>query len=526
VAVDQWNLRGALPERPDWLPLALEEPWEEPLRDFVADRSRTVVATESLRCTARQLAWFHLEQRANPDDEWMTFVQSRCLSTTTYPRVHLLEGDIPAAMPDEAILGAWRSQIDGLLERELTDGQWIVGIGFARRGERAVIVVASAREQVRLESFDSTFPSHGRITVIGQAIGPAEQISAVVGVGELGAGACVSHPSSQPPSFHFICEADPGDPWNFVSIMLKRPGRVLTEAGALLLVRSPGEPAAEFRRRFFTSPYIPGPREVIEEVVATELNRVRARMGSAPLELALAQGKVANQLAPHYLAAVQGRNAPDGRTARDVMELVVQGMAAGWDVEGVVARGSFCSARAVQTTDVSRLLAAALQHPSDRMTLLDPGATKLAVGLVTDAGGGLGAVFASYLLLDQESYHQAAGALLGHLIAQRAARGLSAPGELRGVDTLAMEAAQRVQAGEDRQKVLNELLAASNQKLLVGVSGYAVEVGGLDEISFPEELLTEPDLGVALGLAAYRPTGAPRGQWIVFIVSAPLGGWY
>jgi hypothetical protein len=209
-----------------------------------------------------------------------------------------------------------------------------------------------------------------------------------------------------------------------------------------------------------------------------------------------------------------------------VAELVVVGMVAGWDIEGVVAGGSFTSARAPETRDVSRLLSTALQHPSGRMTLLDPTATQLAVGAVADPGGGLGAVFGSYAVLDEESYHQAAGALLGRLIAERAARGLPAPGELHGVDTLAMQAAERVQAGEDQDDVLNELLAASSQKLMVGVSGFGGTAGGLDEITFPEAMLKDANLGVALGLAAHRAPGAARGHWIVFMVTAPIGSSY
>jgi len=524
TAVDQWRLHGAPPEQPDWLPVSLDAPWEEPLRDFVATQTRNVVPTESQRCIARELAWFHLEQRANPDDGWMTFVQSRCLSTTTFPRVHFLEGEVPPGTANEEILTAWREQLDELLEKQLQNGPWAVGIGFARQAGRVVIVMTSAREQVRLEHFDATFPRHGRVSVIGHALGPAEHISAVVGIGELGAGVCVPHPGASPPAFHFVCEADPSDPWNFLSIMIKRPGRVLTEAGALLVVRSPGEPATEFRRRFFTSPYEPGPRESLDDVIAAELNRVRARVGLGPLEPSPAQARVASRLAPHYLAAVQGQPAPDGRPATEVLELVGQGMVAGWDVDGVVAGGAFCSARTPKTRDVSRLLSAALQHPSDRIALLDPAATQIAVGAVADPEGGLGAVFGSYWLLDGETLHQAAGGLLGQLIAERAVRGLPAPSELRGVDTLAMQAASRVEAGEDRQKVLDELLAASNQALRIGVSGYGLEVSGLDEVRFPPELLTEPQVGVAVGLAAFRSSGAARGHWIVFLVAAPLGG--
>jgi hypothetical protein len=89
-----------------------------------------------------------------------------------------------------------------------------------------------------------------------------------------------------------------------------------------------------------------------------------------------------------------------------------------------------------------------------------------------------------------------------------------------------MQAAERVQAGADRDEVLQELLAASSQKLMVGVSGFGGEATSLDDVAFPEELLTDANMAVALGLAAHRPPGSARGYWIVFLVTAPIGGWY
>ena len=526
ASVDRWTLRGPAPAGPGASPIALTEPHEAALRDQVDRSPRTVVPTESLRCLARERAWFQLEHAADPDDEWMTFVRSRCQSTTSHPRVSWLEGPAPPALTDEALLESWRAGLDEMLARELRGGPFHAGIGFARHEGRAVIALAVARERVIIERFDDTYPANGRVSLIGSVTEPADAVSAVIGLGTLGATPCVSHPGSRLPAFHFVCEGDPSDPWNFVSVVTLPPEQILTQAGALLLVRSPGEPALEFRRRFYTSPYEPGPRESLDAVIASELNRVRARVGLAPLELAPAQGRTAAALAPHYFAAVRGTETPGGRTAREVQELVAVGMVAGWDVEGVVADGSFSAARAPRTRDVSRLLSAALQHPVDRMALLDPAATRLAVGVLADPEGGLGAVFGSYALLGAESNHQAAGALLGRLIAERAARGLPAPGELRGVDTLAMQAAARVQAGEDRDRVLQELLEASSRKLMVGVSGFGGEAGSLDEIAFSEELLTSPNIGVAVGLVAHRPPGAVRGHWIVFVVTAPIGGWY
>jgi hypothetical protein len=522
VAVDRWTLRGPLPESVDQTPVVLDSVWEEPLRDLTTKRPDAVLPTASMRCVAREMAWFHLEHGANPDDQWMTFLLSRCLTTTTSPRVRVLEGQAPASVDDATLVGAWRSGFEQLLSADLADGPWSAGLGFARDGERAVLVLAYAREQVQLESFDATFPPDGRVSVVGRASSPAEEITAVVGLGDLGAAPCIPHPGAHPPAFHFVCEADPSDEWNWVSVALRRAGRVLTEPGAMLVVRDPGEPAGEFRRRFFTSPYEPGPHERLDEAVAAELNRVRARVGLEPFTLSPAQGEVAASLAPHYLAAVQGRAPRGGRSAAEVLDLVVLGLVAGWEVEGVVAHGAFSSARAAGTRDVSRLVSAALQHPSDRLALLDPNAELLAVGAVSEPDAGLAAVFGSYSLFDEGSFHQAAGSLLGRLIGERAARGLPAPGELRGVDTLAMRAADRVRAGEDREQVLNELLAASSQHLMVGVSGFGGEASRLDEISFPEELLTSPSIGVALGVAAHRPADEPRGRWIVFVVIAPL----
>jgi hypothetical protein len=257
--------------------------------------------------------------------------------------------------------------------------------------------------------------------------------------------------------------------------------------------------------------------EALDGQIAELVNRLRAEAGAAPLAFEREQSATAGALAPHFFASLFGN---DPQTNAD---LVLLGLLAGWDVDGLIQDAHFSAAWAPQSTDLSRLLSEALESPVGRRTLLSPEVERIAVGSVVAGEGGdssLGALFVTYALFSEREHEQHARRVRERLAAKRAERGLGAPRHLHDVAPLAMRAASAVQAGAEPEDALQELLEASGEALGRSVHGWIVESSDLDRIEFPEEFVARPDLELAVGVSVRRPQGEPWGRYVVMIVAA------
>jgi hypothetical protein len=103
---------------------------------------------------------------------------------------------------------------------------------------------------------------------------------------------------------------------------------------------------------------------------------------------------------------------------------------------------------------------------------------------------------------------------------ERAARGLAPPSSIEEVSPLCSEAASRVASGEVPRDVMRDLLGQTVEILGRAATGWIAEVRNLDELSFPEEYLTRPALGLALAVSHREKPGEPWGRWVVMAVVA------
>ena len=130
---------------------------------------------------------------------------------------------------------------------------------------------------------------------------------------------------------------------------------------------------------------------------------------------------MASELAPHYFAAARGIGAE--RNA----DVVVMGMLAGWNVEGLLQTGHFTAAWVTQTKDVNRLLSEALQFPNARAVLLAADIDKIAIGALiesNDEASALAAVVGTYSLFSETEHSKNAALVYERFQAERARRGL------------------------------------------------------------------------------------------------------
>jgi hypothetical protein len=202
---------------------------------------------------------------------------------------------------------------------------------------------------------------------------------------------------------------------------------------------------------------------------------------------------------------------------------VALGMMAGWEVQDIVQEGRFASMWLVESRDVASLLSDALEHPGARMALLEPDASRIAIGSIAGEEGEsayVAAIASTYQLFSEKEHRANAALVVDELTRARAARDRSAPQTLDAVVPLAVAAAARVQAGGVPQEVLGDLIQDSVDTLERSVTGWVAETQDLAAIRFPDDFLDRRDLEVAIAVSVHRPEGEAWGRYVVLMVAA------
>ncbi len=519
--VERWRLAGPFPERLDG------RPWRDPspagallAAQLEADAAGQAWTTEAMHCAARETGRFVLEHEAQPSEGLRRFIRGRCGASVSELRFGWVGGRVPPEIDEAQLVAAWSQGLERTIEAHLGPGTRALGIWVGRDGERAIAVVASGLQQARIVPVRTVPDRDGGLELEGELRAPTRAVEALITRGPLQVAPCERDAEVALPRFHFRCRPDPTDRIAWVGLSLLPPERLIASTALELLLRPQGDEVAVYER-----PSIGSPRPADDAGDAATgfvelLNRVRSEAGLAPLTPDPAQSRIAASLAPHFFEALLGR------TDRSVADLVVLGMMAGWKVQGVVASGQFTAAWVTGSRDLDHLLAEALDQPAGRAALLSPQAERVAVGPVVERHEdepALAIVVGTYALIDAEEHARLAGQVLDRLTAVRRAQGLEAPQRLIEVDGLAMDAAGSLGSGADARLVLDELLGDSGAELGRSVSGWLLESTRLEDLSFPAELVARPEVGVAIGVSAYRPAGQAWGRHVVMIVAADPG---
>lgn len=279
-----------------------------------------------------------------------------------------------------------------------------------------------------------------------------------------------------------------------------------------------GERADAYRRppEIASLPVV-DPVRLPEEMTAL-VNRLRREAEFVPLQLAPEQSRVASELAPHFFSALFGQ------TKEEFLDLVLLGMMAGWQVDGVIQRSQVSSTWVSASNDVGRLLAEALEHPMSRGTLMDPRCEKIAIGALVEESDSslpaLTALIATYAMFSEASDARMHAEIFQRFTRARAERGLGPPNRLPELDAIVVDAAHRVESGEDRKRALSWLIDESVEVLQRAVNGWIFEVTDLDQLEFPEDFLVRRRLGLAIGVSHCQPEGEPWGRYVVMLVAA------
>ncbi len=223
------------------------------------------------------------------------------------------------------------------------------------------------------------------------------------------------------------------------------------------------------------------------------------------------QSSTAAAVAPYFFSESTGDN-------RDKIAL---GLMAGWDVDGVVAEGTFEGAWTPQA-DTGALLSNMLESPSGRRDLLDPKASRIAAGLVTE-GNTVGALVSTYALMPAVDPIEAPKQLVGLLNIARAKVGKGAAQWLANPPEFYTRSAKalldnELTATEVGQAFMEETVRITNRP----VSGLTQTVSSLDDVKWADEVLSHPAPQVLIFVGVQKAKGEAWGHYVVLVLL--LGG--
>ncbi|MBS2024936.1 MAG: hypothetical protein JST92_21265 [Deltaproteobacteria bacterium] len=512
VNVTEWKLAGPLPDRVDDRPHNASGPFESLVALEAQKRSHHL--SEAAQCMAREFGKFFLVKKGLPADDLRRFIQARC----GYPGVSV-NTSVQAATADprlseEKLVEQFSKLLAPGWDAMLFGDHMLVGGAFTRAGKDIALVVVTAPQPARLNPMPMV-PAQPDVEVACELNQPADLIAGVANLGAAGVMACTPDPTVKPPKFSLLCPTDRADGATWVEVYAKRPRSVLVEIVLQLLLFPAG--AAEGRFVQAAPPAnVPAGLSIAPAFVVA-LNQVRAAAKLPPVVLAPAQSALADKLAPHSFASRFGSARPE------LAERIALGLVAGWELtdpqpieiatlnEGILlGRGGSGAA----------LLAQAMARPTTRESLLDPGVSRIAMGITAGPDHtSVAAIIAAYRL-HEDRRSEALDRDTAQRLALLRQRKELPPVRIAPYLNAELDSAVDLLVNQRESPIdsLNALLERASEQSQRGVHGFCLEAPQIDDLEFPDEFFRAQALSYALRVAFYRPPGSPWGRYAVFLV--------
>jgi len=512
--VRQWRLEAPVATRMGDTPVSPIGPWETLLYERAGQSGSGVRLTAPLRCFAAEFARFFAQHRSRPGEILQTHLAAACGVVAQDLIPYMIHGTVPEGYSEARLQADWAANISQALGHAFQGGRRLVGIAQARQEDHVVLVVVGGLETIRLAPFVPVPDERGRLMIEGRFLRPVERVWAAVNQGEHGFADCAHDEQIELPRFRVLCSTLPEDQTAWIQVAYVEPGRLLGKTALSLLARREGADLSEFRAPPTASLGEARSEQEFRELVLEGVGRERARAGIAPLSLAEEQSLVATRLAPRYFAAQYGSGGVEQA------EVIVLGLMAGWDVEGMIRESFFTANWAAGTRDVGIWLANTLEFPWGRRSLLDPAASALALGPVIHPDGKFSAALVVTYAMHDASTHRAEAELIFERIARaRAERGLTPPRRMETLEQQAERAAQGLQSGSGTpMRVLMDVQTAHQRATGRPTAAYVFETTHLELFSVPDILLERGDSFVAIAVSHYQPPDSPWGRYVVLIL--------
>ncbi len=517
VDVPEWEFAEVRAARIDDAPAEGSSAAGAVAAEVAAREPSRLRATRAMRCAAEEIARFYAEHRAGPSMPLRTRMLAHCGGAVGEPTPFFLFGDVNEGETDAQVVARWWPTARAQVPAMLGDGRRNLGAGFARSRGFGVLAFLSAEQRVALDPLLPVVDERGVLLIRGRSLVPVEHMSAMINRGRYGYADCRSDDRLELPEFAFACELEEGDLEARVQVAVFEPGRVLgREALDLVALRRPDSGRSHRAEPFAAEAETPDAASFSARLLEL-VNAVRAGAGLAPVVLSQEQSRTAERLAPRFFQAQAGRDSPE------VLDSIVLGLSAGWDVGGAIRRGSVTACALGPTLDAAQWLAAALDAPAGREVLLDPESRVIALGpLVTREPPVLGALVSAYTFFDGDDHAADVERVLERIRAARTGLGFEAPQRLRAIDADTEAHAREVQSGDATPAVaLSNLMNAGVRSLQRSVRGMYVETHDLGDFPIPRELLGPGPLELSIAVTHYQPADSPWARYVVLVV---IGG--
>jgi len=509
--------RAARSSQEAWQPSTASE------RAFVgllSAQNRPLRTPSALACAAHELGRFQLETGSEVPSALHSFVLGACGAVTPESARLSLSGTVTGNLSDDELWPRFAESIRTQLVAGLPATATDVGFWLGRSGDHVVASLVYAEQRHTLQPFSLVSADENRVTFAGRLQDHVDHVEGYINQGRFGVESCVVDPGVSPPQFRIVCPMAPSDRTAWVQLMYVRPGRVLGTLFLETLLRR-GESEMPVYVESAGS-RLSGDKIGFSQGVLAELNEVRRQAGLGPVTLADEQSATAGKLASHYFAGVTSRRSDT------LLDDIVLGLLAGWQVPGMIRSGSFYSQYTARDLGPTAWLQAALALPAGRSTLLAPGVERVAVGQMAEAeGAGQGTLVTGYQLYHGNEHDQDAARLLSRINLARKDLGLGEASLVSGILPALREQLSRVHAGgRNPSAALDQVLQQAVDYSGQSMGGYVFETMSLDALQLPPEILRQPRLELAIGVTHRRPQGGAWAQYVIFVLyvqSAPPG---
>jgi hypothetical protein len=302
------------------------------------------------------------------------------------------------------------------------------------------------------------------------------------------------------------CPVLASDDAAWVSVSAHEKGRVLGFEVVRVLARPSGAAANVWRAPTLVAD---APGTTAKDFV-DQLNQVRTPLGLGPVTLAENQTADHHELAPFYFEASL---ANDDAT----VDRIALGVMAGWRVDGELMHGSF-GAAAVESDKTSALLAEMLETPGYRSELLSKRVGTVAIGLLGEEGL-LAGLVSTYELMQPPVWPATSNTVLTKLNEQRGRAGKKPVQWVLLPSSAEPTFAEAVTKREyDSAEALERFMSAATNVTRRPVRGWRIAVSDLDDIGWPDEVLTKENVEVLFVTATERDSGDAWGHYLLLLV--------
>jgi hypothetical protein len=495
-----------------WAP---SSPWELAFAEEISRSGRDLRLTRAMSCAASELGRFLLEFGTLPPTHETHFIVGACGGLPMKVGVQMLQGKLQSARArDDAALKQARHQMGPDLIAKIPAGMTEAGFSYVRRQKDMFAVVVFGQLEADVLPFDLSPDAQDQVVIEGEIHEGYDHVSGLVNVGRYGVADCVVDPSLRHPRFRFVCPVAPTDDQAWIQLFSARTRSVLESPFARLLVRRDRSKPLVFRTR--TDPARPiHAREEFTPLFLQELNKTRHDAGFPEVRLSKEGTEMATGLAGPYFGAQLGEP-----PRPDDVETIARGLSAGWDVtSGMIRSAMFVSEIVEPSPDPGLWLETTVLWPLGRSTLLDPGTEEVAVGPVLfGEGAAVGAIVSGYRFYRGTDHSADVRTLLSRVLAARVRLKLPPP-RLLDLEPVMRTVTAEVHAEKKTpDAALQALLEHAVQVYPSDFRGLVAEVPDLDFLELPLDVLSRPQLDLAVGITHHRPAGAAWGQMVVLVV--------